>query len=132
MDGFEIGRSDFLIDAHGRRAREFVANREIEMAAADAFADDLAHARLDRLEALRHAQVQIEEAMIHAADRNPQAESAESRLRVGVARHGLEALRLGCLRRLGRIGWCGLWTRFGHHSGPAPRDTGSASRNCIS
>ena len=77
VDGFEVCRGNFLIDPHGRRAREFVANREIEMAAADAFANDLADARLDRLEALRHAQVQIEEAMIHAANRDPQAESAE-------------------------------------------------------
>ena len=76
FDGFEVCRGDFLIDPHGRRAREFVVKRDIEMAAADAFANNLAHARFERLEALRHAQVQIQEAVIHAAQGDAQAAAA--------------------------------------------------------
>ena len=78
---------DFLIDAHGRRAREFVVQGDVQMAAAHAVANDLADARLERLEAVRHAQVQIEKAVIDAAHGDAEAPAIFDGLRLRVSRH---------------------------------------------
>ena len=74
-DGSQIGRRDLLIDGDGGRAREFIAQRDVEMAAPDALADDLPDARLERLEALGHAQMQIEKTVIDAAHGDAQADA---------------------------------------------------------
>ena len=70
------------------------------MAAAHAVANDLADARLERLETLRHAQMQIEKAVIHAAHGDAQADAILAGLRLGVAGHGFQA-RLATLAELG-------------------------------
>jgi hypothetical protein len=101
IDGFEICRSNIVIHADGCGTREFVMQCEIEMAAANAFAKDLADARLERLESFRDAQMQIEEAMIHGTDGDAQAPAIFDGAGLGVTRHGFQA---GGLRsRLRRI-----------------------------
>jgi hypothetical protein len=67
IDGFEVGGSDIVIHADGGRAREFVMESEIEMTAANAFAEYLADAWFERFEAFGNAQMQIQEAMIYGA-----------------------------------------------------------------
>ena len=86
-DGLQIGCRDFFIHSDGGGPRDFVAQRHVEMPAADALADDLADARLERLEALRHAQMHVEKAVVHAADRDSQAKAIFSGVRLRIARH---------------------------------------------
>ena len=87
LDGAQIGCRDFVVHGDGCRPGELVAQRDVEMAAPHAVANDLADARLERLEALGHAQMQIEEAMIHAAHGDAKADAVFARLRLGVAGH---------------------------------------------
>ena len=65
--GLQICRGHFAIDSDGGGAGEFVVQGDVQMAAAHAFAHHLADARLERLKTFRHAQMQIEETVIHAA-----------------------------------------------------------------
>ena len=66
--GFEVGRCDLAVHPHGLRAGKFVINRDVEMATTDSLANDLADVRFDRLETVRHAEMQIEETMVDAAN----------------------------------------------------------------
>src|SRR5580704_15575249 len=101
VDGFEIRGSDIVIYADCGGAREFVVQSEIEMTAANAFAEDLTDARFERFETFGNAEMQIQEAMIHGAYRDAQAPTIFDGTGLGVTRHGFQA---GGLRgRLGRI-----------------------------
>ncbi len=55
FDRSQIGGGDFLIHGDGGRSGELVAHRDVEMAAADTLANDLADARFERLKPLGHA-----------------------------------------------------------------------------
>jgi hypothetical protein len=48
-------------------------NRYVQMAAPDAFTDNLANTRFEWFETFGHAQMQVEETVIHAANRYAQA-----------------------------------------------------------
>ena len=100
LTALQIRRGDFLIHADGCGAREFVMQSDIEMAATNALADDLADARLKRLEAFGNAQMQIEKAMIDAANGDAQAPAIFDGARLRVARHRFQAR--GLRRRLRR------------------------------
>ena len=91
IDGFQVRGCDIVIHTNGSGTCEFVMQSEIEMAAAHAFAENLADARLERLEAFGNAQMQIQEAMIHGADGDAQAPAAFDGARLRIARHGLQA-----------------------------------------
>ena len=93
IHGLQIRRGNFAIHSHRRRPRQFVMQRNIQMAAPHSFAHDLPNARLDRLEALRHAQMQIEKTMIHAAHGNAQAPAVFDDARLRVTCHRLESAR---------------------------------------
>ena len=80
-----------MVHAHRRRAGEFVIQRHVQMSAPDTFAHKLANARLERLETLRHAQMQIEKAVIHRANGDAQAPAIFHGARLRVAGHGLQA-----------------------------------------
>ena len=66
--GLQICSGDFFVYAHGGFAGGLVVHSEIQVPAAHGLPHGLADARLDRLEAFRHANVQIEEAVIHGAN----------------------------------------------------------------
>ncbi len=129
VHGLHVGARDVFVHAYGGGAREIVIERDVQMAAVDAFANHPANAGFERFKALGHAQMQIEKAVIHAADGNAQTPAAFDGVRLRVARHRAQG---GALPRR-RDDWFG--SGFGHrhtHSGPATREAGSASRNCIS
>jgi hypothetical protein len=101
IDSFQVCGGDIVIHADCCGASEFIVQREIEMAAADAFAENLADARFERLETFRDAQMQIQEAMIHGADGDAQAPAIFDGAGLGVTRHGFQAGGLRCrLRRI--------------------------------
>lgn len=101
IDGFQVRGGDIVIHADGCGTCQFVVQREIQMAATNAFAKNLADARLERLEAFRNAQMQIKEAMVHGANGDAQAPAIFDGASLGVARHGFQAC--GLRSRLRRI-----------------------------
>ncbi len=109
VDGLQIRCGYFAIHAHSRRARQFVVQRNIQMAAPHAFAHDLADARLDRLETFRHAQMEIEKAVIHAAHGNAQAPAIFDDARLRVPRHRFEC-RFESGRGFGDWTCCRTWS----------------------
>jgi len=92
---FQIRTGHFVVDSHGRRAFDLVVNGDVKMPAPNALPDYLANARLHRLEPFRNAQVQIEEAMIDAANRNAKAPAILDGASLRIAGHRLEARRAG-------------------------------------
>ena len=104
VDRLQICRRYFAVHAHRRGARQVIVQRDIEMPAPHSLAHDLADARLDGLEALGHAQVQVEEAVIHAAHRNTQAPSILDGLRLRVPGHGAQGFRTLLTRLWGCFG----------------------------
>ncbi len=91
IDGLEVCGGDIVIHADRGGPSKFIVQSEIQMAAAYTFAEDLADARLERLESFRDAQMQIEEAMIHGANGDAQAPAIFDGAGLGVTRHGLQA-----------------------------------------
>ena len=87
FDGPQISGGHLLIHGDGRGTGELMAHTDIEVAATDAFADNLPDARLQWLEALGHAKMQVEKPMIHAAHGDTQADAVVGGLRLGVAGH---------------------------------------------
>src|SRR5580704_4922 len=102
---------------------------DVQMPASYPLANDLAEARLERFETFGHAQMQIEKAVIHAANSHAQAPAVFRGSGLSVTGHGFQAALGGC-RRSGRNRF---WTCTRHiYTGPAALLTVSTSRNCIS
>jgi hypothetical protein len=64
-----------------------MTNGDVEVPPAQTLADNFAYARFDRLETLRHAQMQVEKAMVDAADGYAQGETAFAEASFPVAGH---------------------------------------------
>ncbi len=75
-----------------------MAHRDIEMPPAQMLADYFAYARFDRLETLRHAEMQIEKTMVNATDGYAQVETTLAEASFPVPSHRFQTLTKSWLR----------------------------------